>query len=122
MPQKLKVESGDDVIPFLSESFCNHISLCQPISEIAEAHLLGMITKELNEKCGLDLAVEFITDWCLYEEEQSDDVTNRSVERIVYVSGIHGVRTVESINMNVLTPRICVTGDGSCQRAWSKGR
>jgi len=40
-------------------------------SEKAEAQLLGMIAKELNEKCGQDLALDFSTDRCLYGEERS---------------------------------------------------
>jgi len=45
MPQKLKVESADDLVTFLSEGFGDQISLCQPISEKAEAQLLGMIAR-----------------------------------------------------------------------------
>ena len=70
-----------------------------------------MIAKELTEKCGLDLAVDFSTDQCLYDDERSDNETNRSVEGIVYVGDSHGVRTVKFFDINVFDTRdICVGG------------
>jgi hypothetical protein len=113
MPQKLKVESADDLVTFLSEGFGDQRSLCQHISETAEAQLLGMIAKELNDKCGLDLAMDFSTDLCLSEEGKSDDVKDRIVERIIYVGSSHGVRTVETFDMNVFDPK------DLCDRGWN---
>jgi len=109
MPQNFE---NRKTITFLCQGFGDPISLCQPISSNEEAKLLGSIANELNEKCGLDLAIKFTTDGYMQDNEQSDDITETIAKRIVYNGGSHGVRTAELVNMNIFNVR------DLCERGW----
>jgi hypothetical protein len=88
---------------YLSESFGDQESLCQPIDQGCEQELISSMIDKLNTKCGLELSHEYsLYRPSITSEHDREDVTEGELERVVLVGGSHSTRLMDELDETCL--------------------